>query len=48
MKEHNPEVQGNLWYIGAIGNTVYKGVLIRDLLKDVLGRNDEQLNGLMD
>lgn len=33
MKEVNKDIQGNDWYVGAIGNAVYKGVLIRDLLK---------------
>lgn len=42
MKEFNSEVQGNSWYIGAIGNTVYTGVLIIDLLKD-LGLNLDEL-----
>lgn len=33
MKEKFPEVQGNEWYVGAIGNAEYTGVLIIDLLK---------------
>jgi sulfite oxidase len=42
MKEHSTDVQGNSWYVGAIGNTVYTGVLIIDLLKD-LGFNLDEL-----
>lgn len=35
MKEFNPEVQGNSWYIGAVGNVEYTGILITDLLKEL-------------
>jgi sulfite oxidase len=42
MKEHSGDVQGNSWYVGAIGNTVYTGVLITDLLKE-LGFNLDEL-----
>lgn len=42
MKEHSLDVQGNSWYVGAIGNTVYTGVLITDLLRG-LGFNLEEL-----
>ena len=33
MKEFDKSVQGNDWYVGAIGNAVYTGVLVCDLLK---------------
>lgn len=33
MKQAFPEVNGNEWYVGAIGNAVFKGILIRDFLK---------------
>jgi sulfite oxidase len=42
MKEVSSDVQGNSWYVGAIGNTVYTGVLITDLLKS-LGFNLDEL-----
>ncbi len=33
MKEVSKDVQGNDWYVGAIGNTVYTGVLVSEILK---------------
>jgi hypothetical protein len=33
MKEFDKEVQGNDWYVGAIGNAVYTGVLVSNLLQ---------------
>ena len=33
MKEFDKSVQGNDWYVGAIGNAVYTGVLVCDLLQ---------------
>jgi sulfite oxidase len=35
MKEFSKEVQGNDWYVGAIGNAVFTGVRIEDLLLDL-------------
>jgi sulfite oxidase len=43
MKEVSKEVQGNDWYVGAIGNAVFTGVRIIDLLLD-LGFKLEDLN----
>lgn len=42
MKEVSKDVQGNDWYVGAIGNAVFTGVRIVDLLLD-LGFNLESL-----
>lgn len=45
MKENgHPEIQGNNWYVGAIGNAEYTGVLITDLVKH-LNLNEEELRG---
>jgi sulfite oxidase len=35
MKEVSKDVQGNDWYVGAIGNAVFTGVRILDLLLDL-------------
>ena len=42
MKEASKDVQGNDWYVGAIGNAVFTGVLLVDLLRE-LGFNLEDL-----
>jgi sulfite oxidase len=44
MKEHSADVQGNMWYVGAIGNAQYTGVLLIDLLK-AMGLKPEELQG---
>jgi Oxidoreductase molybdopterin binding domain len=35
MKEFDGSVQGNDWYVGAIGNAVFSGVLMCDMLKEM-------------
>jgi hypothetical protein len=42
MKEVSKDVQGNDWYVGAIGNAVFTGVLMVDLLRE-MGFNLEDL-----
>jgi len=44
MKEHSADVQGNMWYVGAIGNAQYTGVLLVDLLRG-MGLKPEELQG---
>ena len=34
MKEVSKDVQGNDWYVGAIGNAVFTGVRVSDILRD--------------
>ena len=42
MKEFDKDVQGNDWYVGAIGNAVYTGVLMCEFLQQ-MGFNLEEL-----
>jgi hypothetical protein len=42
MKEFDKDVQGNDWYVGAIGNAEYTGVLLCEFLKE-MGFNLEDL-----
>jgi DMSO/TMAO reductase YedYZ molybdopterin-dependent catalytic subunit len=40
-----PNIKGLKWTIGAVGNSVYRGVPIRDVLLDVMGKKEEDLIG---
>ncbi len=40
-----PTVKGLKWTNGAIGNTMYTGVLMRHVLLDVMGLKEEEIKG---
>lgn len=40
-----PTIKGLKWTIGAVGNAVYKGVLVRDLILKTMGKKEEDLVG---
>ena len=45
IKEKFPSVKGLGWTTGAVGNAVYKGVPVRNLILDSMGMKEEDLVG---
>lgn len=45
VQQEFPNIKGLKWTIGAIGNALYKGVLVRDLILNKMGCKEEDLVG---
>ena len=45
VQKEFPTIKGLKWTIGALGNSVYKGVHVRDLILKTMGKKEEDLVG---